>query len=67
VISDSDIWRTAHAVIQQRCEFAELCAAQRADARLAEGDLDGYCIWKRVLATITAIRWPMPVSGERVN
>jgi hypothetical protein len=67
VISDRDIWRTARAVIEQHCERAELHAAQRADALLAEGGVDGSRVWKRVLAAITAIRRPTPMQGERVN
>jgi len=66
-VADRDIWRTARAVIETHCDCAEFHAAQRADALLTEGDLDGYRVWKRVLAAITAIRLPRPVQGEQLN
>lgn len=67
VITDRDIWRTARAVIEQHCDGAAIHAAQRADALLAEGDFEGYRVWRRVLAAITAIRLPKPTDRERVN
>ena len=56
MISDRDIWRTAHAMIEQYCDDAALRAAMRVDAPLAEGDLDGYRVWIRVLDAVKEIR-----------
>jgi len=67
MVTTSDIWCIARAVISQHCEHAELHAAQRADALLAEGELEGYRMWKGVLAAIIAIQQPKPSHGERVN
>ena len=66
MISDRAIWRAAYAVIEQFREDAGIRAAMRVDALLAEGDLDGHQIWKRVLAAITEIR-SCNVPGELVN
>jgi hypothetical protein len=66
VISERDIW-TAQAVIKQRGDGAELHAAQRADVLLAEGDLEGQRVWKRVLAAITAIQRPTPTHREKIH
>jgi hypothetical protein len=66
VISDRDTWRTATAVIELHGALAELHAARRADAMLAEGDVDGQRVWKRVLAAITAIR-RQPTPADLVN
>ena len=52
MISDCDVWRTAHAMIEQFCDDA----AMRVDALLAEGDLDGYRVWIRVLDAVKEIR-----------
>jgi hypothetical protein len=67
VDSDRDIWRTAHAMIEQFCDDASVRAAMRVDALLADGDLDGLRVWKRVLAAIRDIRREAPVDGERLN
>jgi hypothetical protein len=50
MIRDLDIYRTATVLIREHGEDAALEAAQRADAMLEEGDLDGQRTWKRVLA-----------------
>ena len=67
VISDREVWRTARGVIEQHCDLAELHAAQRVDVLLAESDLEGQRVWKRILAAIQAIRRPTPSQGKRVN
>lgn len=65
--SDRDIWRTARAMIEQFCDDAAIRAAQRVDALLSEGDIDGSRVRKRVLAAISEIRRSAPVDGERLN
>ena len=66
MISDRAIWRTANALMEQFCDDAAIHAAMRVDALLAEGDLQGHQVWKRVLAAITEIR-SCAIPGERVN
>ena len=48
--SEIDIYRTASVLIREHGEDAALEAAQRADAMLEKGSLDGQRVWKRVLA-----------------
>jgi hypothetical protein len=50
--SDLDVYRTANVLIREHGETATLEAAQRADAMLEEGGLDGQRVWKRVLSAV---------------
>ena len=51
--SDLDIYRTASPLVREHGEDAALEAAQRADAMLEKGGLDGQRAWKRVLAAVS--------------
>ena len=48
-------------------EDAVLEAAQRADAMLEKGCLNGQRVWKRVLKAIKEIQRQEPREGEKVN
>jgi len=48
--SDLDIYRTANVLVKHYGEDAALEAAQRADAMLEKGSVDGQRVWKRVMA-----------------
>ncbi len=48
-------------------EDAALAAAQRADAMLEKGSVDGQRVWKRVLAAVKEIQRQEPEEGEAVN
>ncbi len=50
MISDLDVYRTANVLIREHGDEAGLKAAQRADAMLEKGSLDGQRVWKRVMA-----------------
>ncbi len=65
--SDLDIYRTANVLIREHGEDAALEAAQRADAMLEKGCLDGRRVWKRVLAAVKEIQRQEPREGEAVN
>lgn len=67
MISDRDIWRAAHMLIEQHCEHATIHAAMRSDELLAEGDIEGRDVWLRVLGAILEIRRMSPLSGESLN
>jgi hypothetical protein len=67
VTSDLDIYRTASVLIREHGEDATLEAAQRADAMLEEGAIDGQRVWKRVLAAVKEIQRQEPREGEAVN
>lgn len=65
--ADLDIWRAANLLIKRHRDDAAIVAARRADELLAEGDLDGCAIWKRILAAVNELTRTKPVEGERVN
>jgi len=52
VIDNKDIWRVAKLLVKTHGENAEVNAAQHVDETLAEGDLVGRDIWRRVLAAV---------------
>ncbi len=64
--SDWDSYRNASVLIREHGEDAALEAAQRADAMLEKGSLDGQRVWKRVLAAVMEIQRE-PREGEAVN
>ena len=49
---DIDIWRAAKLLVDRHGDEAPVHAAMRADELLAEGDVDGQRIWKRILGAI---------------
>ncbi len=51
----SIICRSANVLIRQRGAGAALEAAQRADAKLERGDMDGCAVWKRIVAAVEEI------------
>ncbi len=62
---ETDIWRAAHLLVKRHGDDAEIAAAQRADECIAEGDLDGQMIWKRILAAVRELQRTKPAVGER--
>ena len=50
MIHDLDIYRGANVIIKQYDQDAPIHAAMRADATLEAGDLNGYAVFKRILA-----------------
>ncbi len=50
--SDLDIYRSAHELIKQHGEAADIEAAMRADERLAAGDVEGAAVWLRIVTAI---------------
>ncbi len=67
MVSDLDVYRTANVLVKHYGEDATLEAAQRADAMLEKGGLDGQRVWKRVLAAVKEIQRQEPEEGEAVN
>ena len=63
--SNLDIYRSAHALIQQHGEAAAVEAAMKADAMLDEGDLDGAAVWRRIVAAVNDLQREEPATGER--
>ena len=52
MIDDPDIFRAAKLLIDQHGQEAAIRAAQRADALMDEGDVDGAVVWRRILEAI---------------
>ncbi len=65
--SDLDIYRTANVLVKHYGKDAAPEVAQRADAMLEKGSLDGQRVWKRVLAAVKEIQREEPREGEAVN
>ena len=61
--SDLDIYRTADVLVKHYAEDAALEAAQRADAMLEKGCLDGLRVWRRVLAAVKEIQRREPQTS----
>lgn len=61
------MWRAANLLLKRYGADAAVRAAQRADELSAEGDSDGYAIWKRILAAVGELTRTKPAEGEHVN
>ena len=52
MITDLDIYRSARVLIDQHGEDAPIRAAQKADAMLESGNLDGKRLWLKILQAV---------------
>ncbi len=52
MITDLDIYRSAKVLIDQHGQDAPIWAAQKADAFLEQGNLDGERLWLKILEAI---------------
>ena len=62
-----DIWRMASALVEEHGLDAAFVAALRADALLAQYDVDGHLVWKRIKKAIRELHRDKPMDGEWVN
>ena len=46
---------------------AQLRAALRADALLAEGDVEGFAVWKQIANAIGDLEGHRPAAGEELH
>lgn len=67
MISDLDVYRCAQMMLRQHGDEAALFAAERADALLAAGDVEGQSVWKRVLRAVVDLQQQEPVDGQRLT
>ena len=65
MISDREIWQAAGAMIKRYGEDAATEAESRADQLLAEGDAEGYAIWRRIMEAVEGLSAMEP--GRKVN
>ena len=59
-MDDLDIWRSAKRLVDLYGDDATIHAAMRADELLAQGDMDGAGIWRRVLAAVKELGRTVP-------
>ncbi len=50
--SDLDIYRSAHELIKQHGEAADIEAAMRADELMEAGDMEGVAVWLRIVKAV---------------
>jgi len=67
MLDEPDIWHAANLLLKHHGDDAPLVAAQRADEMLAQGDIVGQAIWKRITAAVEELIRQKPKEGERVN
>ncbi len=65
--SDLDIYRLAQVLIREHGADAALEAAQRADAMLAKGDMEGAAVWRRVLRAIEEMQRAQATPDEALH
>ncbi len=65
--SEIDIFRSANVLIREHGEDAALEAAQRADAMLERGDMEGCAVWKRVLKAVEEMQRKERREGESAH
>ncbi len=65
--SDLDIYRSAHELIKQHGEAADIEAAMRADECLAAGDVEGEAVWKRIVKAIEELQSKERPEGAEVH
>ena len=54
--SDRDVYATAKLLLKRHGDTAWFEAAQKADAMLEAGDMEGAATWKRVLAAVRELQ-----------
>ena len=69
--SDIDIYRAASVLIREHGDDDALEAAQRADAMLKRGNLEGAAVWKRALRAVEEIqvtdhKFPIAFAGTQL-
>ncbi len=65
--SDLDIYRSAHELIEQHGDAADIEAAMRADECLAAGDMEGEAVWIRIVNAIAELLSEERLEGEPVH
>ena len=67
-LDDLDIWRAAGTLVAMHgIDQAAFVAAQRTDALLGQGDMEGYFVWRRVTRAIEELRRTTPTDGDPLH
>lgn len=56
IISDVDIYRSAHSLMQQHGDDAAPHAAMKADECYDARDVQGYVMWRRIVEAVERLR-----------
>jgi len=62
-----DIWRAASALVEEHGDEAGIYARLRAEALLAQYDVDGHLLWKRITRAVRELQRTKPLAGEWLN
>ncbi len=65
--SEIDIFRSAAVLIREHGAGAALEAAQRADAMLEKGDMEGAAVWKRIVRAVEELQRRERHEGEAAH
>lgn len=65
--SSTDVWRAASALVIEHGKEAGFFARLRADAMLAQSDVDGHLLWKRIARAVRELQRDKPLAGEWLN
>jgi hypothetical protein len=66
-IADIDVWRAADLLVKRHGEDAAIHAAQRADELLAEGDVGGQIVWKRIVMAVCELQRSVRRPDDPLN
>jgi len=65
--SDRDIYASATLMIKRFGNDAPIEAAQRAEAFVAEGNMEGHAAWMRIMKAAEALLRQRPGPGETIQ
>jgi hypothetical protein len=65
--SNTDVWRAASALVVEHGSDARFVARLRADASLAQYDVDGHLLWKRIATAVREFQRDKRSVGEWLN
>jgi hypothetical protein len=67
MLSERDIYATANVMMRRYGDDAAMEAAQRADKLMADGDMHGATVWRRVASAIEELAREVPRRDEAVH
>ena len=65
--SPTEVWRAASALVVEHGSEARFVARLRADTLLAQYDVDGHLLWKRIARAVRELQREKPARGEWLN
>jgi hypothetical protein len=62
-----DVWNSAYQMVRLYQAGAEMAAADRADEKLGQGDINGYEVWTRIVEAIRDLCGKKPSAYDALN